>query len=141
MDELVRTYMLSEAMTNVVLDVNCSESLRAKKMEAVQSAFAINRGYEKHGFREDLLETQLAKRLVMIRDATTAGQLKEIMNPKPPRYDGNEFYPASVYSIPEEEMIAWSTASLAAPLKESAMKRYLSLFEQFFGYSVLDEMR
>lgn len=140
MDELVRIYLLTEAMTNVVLDVNCSEALRTKKMEAVQNAFAINRGYEKHDFREDLLETLLAKRLVMIRDATTAGQLKEIMNPKPPRFDGNKFYPASVYSIPEEEMIAWSIVSLAAPLNESATKRYLTLFEQFFGYSVLDEV-
>lgn len=141
MDEIVRIFLLSEALVDVALDENAPKSIRVKKIEAVQTAFAINRSHEKYAFREDILETILAKRLLMIREATTIGQLNQITNPKPPHFNGAQFVPASKYSIPEEEMLGWSLASLSAPLNDSAYKRYMELFRQYFGAALLNELR
>jgi hypothetical protein len=73
----------------------------------------------------------------MIREATTVADVKEIMSEPKPRYDGNTFS-AGRFSIPEEEMIQWSLASLRAPIHGEAFERYMELFKSVFGVDPRD---
>ena len=96
---------------------------------------ALNRvsTYRKHGIRNDLVHTVFEKRLQLIKDAKTVQALKEIQSEPKPRYDGGQFITGPA-CVPEEEMICWSLASLQAPLVSEALKRYMDLFYQVFGF-------
>lgn len=51
----------------------------------------------------------------------------KILKPQFPYYNGNRFVPDK-YSVPEEELICWSEASMIAPLNDVAFQRYMELF-------------
>ena len=69
------------------------------------------------------------KKCEHIMAVTTKADVEQIVKPCCPHYDGNKFIQGP-YSVPEEEMICWSEASLKAPLNSEACKRYLELFQQ-----------
>ena len=114
-----------------------TKALAATRAEAVLNTLARVRRYRKENIREDLVHTVYEKRLELILKASTAKELKEIMKEPRPRYNGQCFV-ASPYSVPEEELILWSFTSLwgGGPLNHYAYERYLSLFEDYFGFSI-----
>ena len=67
----------------------------------------------------------------MIMKAPTKPEMDRVMLPKAPHYNGAEFI-TDEYPIPEEELIAWSQASLNGPLVGAGFKRYMELFREFF---------
>lgn len=93
--------------------------------------------YQAEGIRDDLVEVVFDKRLKLIANATTAGELKIIMDQPKPHFNGNKFI-SDPLSVPEEEMILWSMTSLKAPLMHEAFERYFELFKQAFGVDSID---
>ena len=85
--------------------------------------------YRKLGYLQKLLCGIAAKKCERIKTATTATEMYQILKPRCPRYNGNRFLPDE-YSVPEEELICWSKASLRAPLNEVGCNRFMELFKQ-----------
>ena len=83
------------------------------------------------GYIDRLLNGIAEKRVSMIMKATTKTEMDRVMIPKAPHYNGAEFI-TDEYHIPEEELIAWSQASLKGPLVGAGFKRYMQLFREFF---------
>lgn len=85
--------------------------------------------YKKLGYMLKLLCAIARKKCEMILTLTTKAEIERLIKPHCPQYNGNRFIPDK-YSIPEEELICWSEASLRAPLNETGFRRYLELFHQ-----------
>ena len=83
------------------------------------------------------MEVVFDKRLKLIANATTAGELKIIMDQPKPHFNGNKFI-SDPLSVPEEELILWSMTSLKAPFMHEAFERYFELFKQAFGVDSID---
>ena len=127
--------MLTYAMAIAELIVSSEsqkESLLAEKFEALKKSWLLLEYYASEGFDEKILDTIMEKKSKMILDATSVKDIRELSEPPKPYYTGNTWV-ASINSVPEEEMIWWSKASLKAPLSREATERYMELFKAFYG--------
>lgn len=82
--------------------------------------------YQREMFREDMIERIRQKKGEMIRNAKTKEEIVEILFPKAPYFNGADWV-CDEHLLPEEELIAWSRASLTAPLDQIATNRALYL--------------
>lgn len=109
-----------------------NKAVEEAKYEAIQKTLKTTQYYREHGFMSDLVHTIFSKKMVMIKNANTVKDLKEIEKGSLPHFNGNSFM-TGPYHIPEEEMILWSLTSLKGPLIPQGLKRYMDLFKQVFG--------
>lgn len=129
---------LSRAMAEYAARAEeCATAVRKAKLEAYLDTAGRITGYQDHGIRDDLVDVIFEKRLKLIGDANTVGELEKIMKHPKPHFDGNKFLSAP-FSVLEEEMVLWSITSLKAPLMPAAFDRYFELFKQIFGVDVFD---
>lgn len=119
------------ALAKIIVDENISETVRVLRFEALVITNSYLLHYREHGYTPELIDKIAEKKCEMILKATTKTEMERIIHPRCPHYNGNEFVPDE-YSIPEEELIAWSEASLRAPLNNAGVKRYISLFKEIF---------
>lgn len=127
--------MLTYAMAIAELIVsseNQKESLLVEKFEALRKSWSLLELYASEGFDEKILDAIMEKKSKMILDATSVKDIRELSGPPKPYYTGNAWV-ASINSVPEEEMVWWSKASLKAPLSQEATERYMKLFRDFYG--------
>ena len=110
-----------------------SPALQRAKISALCDTFRRIQMYRAEGIREDLVAIVLEKRKALIMDAGTVQDVNSICSEPKPHYYGGEFRTGR-FSVPEEEMIMWSLASLRAPLNHDATERYMYLFKEAFGY-------
>lgn len=74
------------------------------------------REYHEKGFMEKLLFQIARKKLYFLMEAKTKKDVKEILRPSVPVYNGNAFVPRGPFHVEEEELVLWSIASIKAPL-------------------------
>lgn len=108
------------------------EKLELKKIKALFDIREQNVKYKQRYFDEKVVNSILKKKTKLIEDAKTCEEIDRIMKGPIPFDD-------SGITIPEEEMLMWSEASLRAPLNSEATNRYLSLAKSFFGEKVFKE--
>lgn len=82
--------------------------------------------YRACGFDNELCTTIFIKKNELIKNAKSIDEVNQIMKGPIPFDD-------SGYTVPEEEAIMWSEASLKAPLNSKAFDRYLSLMKSIYG--------
>ena len=124
---------IAEAAFAADEDSNLPSAVLRERQKALTDTLDRVHAYRAHGIRNDLVHTVFEKRLELIKKARTVQALKEIQSEPKPRYDGGQFITGPA-CVPEEEMICWSLASLQAPLVSEALKRYMDLFYQVFGF-------
>lgn len=140
-EAMPRCFSLCMAIAALLVECGTTpEKLLDEKLIALRRVNGRLKWYEKENYDEKILDSIMAKKAKMILKATTVKDIREIAAIPRPRYDGRKWY-TSPYSVPEEEMILWSIASLRAggPLKPEAIERYMELFKGFYGKSV-DEL-
>ena len=137
--ELDSLFELSETMVSLGMKEDKSKPVAKVRTKAVMNTLARVRHYREKGIRNDVIHAVFEKRMALIMKADTVKELNKIMEEPKPYYNGSGFV-ASEYSVPEEEMILWSFASLngGGPLNQPAQERYISLFKQFFGADPTD---
>lgn len=123
---------VSEALAAVMADEKTPCRLRNLRLDAIVQLSHIIEGYKKKLYLPVLVEAIWQKKLDFIMGATSNMQMEEILNPKPPHYNGAAFIP-SRYLCPEEELLLWTETSLWRMPDEAAIKRHMDLFEQVFG--------
>ena len=115
----------------VFTESDVSNRVGVLRMDALQNLYAQLRCYEKRGYNRSLLCAIADKKGKMIMHITSREQATRLNSPRCPHFDGAKFYP-DAFSIPEEELICWSEASLKGPLNEYGYQRYMELFRQVF---------
>ena len=114
-----------------VISANIPDSVRVLRCQAIRRVQQSLRYYQKCGYIPKLLNAIAEKKCEHILTITSKTEMERLLKPPCPHYDGNRFWPDK-YSIPEEEMICWSEASLRTPLSEVGCKRYMELCRQVF---------
>ena len=90
----------------------------------------IQKFYEK-GYLESIVYQIALKKINFLMDAKTRSEVKEILRPSAPIYNGNGFIPNGIFHVEEEELLLWSEASLQVPLNNESCLRYQYLFQKY----------
>ncbi len=114
-----------------ILMADVSDQIKTLRFTAMKEVKKCLRHYKEIGYISPLISAIAEKKCELICTVTSKTEMDKIIKPHCPHYDGNKFVPDK-YSIPEEELICWSQASLKAPLNNVGFKRYLELFEEIF---------
>ena len=88
-----------------------TKELFCRRFAALSELRGIIAGYEKEGFRKDLLETIFCKKADFIMEAESEEDMKEILKLSCPEYRNGEFHIDSRFHVEEEEMLIWSYVS------------------------------
>ena len=119
-DESVLDEILSAGDYEIVMCVLFAEVLagempeqyRNLRMEALVRLRGVLAQYQKRMYHDKLLSGIASKKGKMILKATSKAEINRILHPQAPHFDGGKFIP-NEYCVTEEELIAWSEASLS----------------------------
>ncbi len=114
-----------------ILCEDMSDRERTLRFDGVRNLQAILLAYGQYRYDDRIYIGIAKKKGEMIMAATTKTEMEAILRPKAPRYDGSKFV-SDKYSVPEEELIAWSQTSLRGPLVNAGFERYMKLFCEVF---------
>ena len=117
----------AKALAEIVWKEN--DTLEEERIQTLQSIFRRAWYYQERGMLEEIILGFVQKKIKMIQQAETKGELQEIGRPPKPVYNGNGFTPGK-YDTEEEELLVWSLTSLKAPLNDPAYKRYERSFKK-----------
>lgn len=110
--------------------VSEKDKLFEERIEALVKLYGRAEFYLKQGFLEKVVCGFYRKKVEMVMQAETKGEITEILKLSKPHFEGNAFVYTSPYAVEEEELLLWSMTSLHAPLRDEAYRRYRELFEK-----------
>ena len=117
------------ALVEIAMDEGASEHLKKLRIAALNKVQRRLNAYHHLGYIRQLT-TAIAE-----KKAATQAEIKRILGPRCPRYDGNKFV-EDPYILPEEELIGWSCVSLQVPLNAVGAARFQELFNRIFPNGV-----
>ena len=103
--------------------VSEKDKLFDERVEALVKLYRRAEFYLKQGFLESIVCEFHRKKVEMIMQAETKGEITEILKLSKPHFDGKKF-------VEEEELLLWSLTSLQGPLRDEGYRRYRELFEK-----------
>ena len=118
-------------IAKAIMDDTISDKIRELQVSALRKLTGQLNYYEERGFSEMLLCAIAEKKGKLILETTTKLEMDRVVSPRAPHFNGNRFT-SDKYSIPEEELIAWSETSLKGPLPPEAFNRCRELFNAIF---------
>lgn len=124
-------FIVLSQMVKVLTDDSIAKKTAELRLTALQKLMGQLHQYKERGFLEQLLCAIAEKKGNLILAATLKTDMERIIAPRAPYFDGNRFIPDK-YSIPEEELIAWSETSMKGPLIAAASERFRELFSIVF---------
>ena len=110
--------------------VSEKDKLFDERVEALVKLYRRAEFYLKQGFLESIVCEFHRKKVEMIMQAETKGEITEILKLSKPHFDGKKFVYTSPYAVEEEELLLWSLTSLQDPLRDEGYRRYRELFEK-----------
>jgi hypothetical protein len=126
------------AIATVICEENLSDKVRVLRFDGVRQLKGIAETYADKGYVERIITEIWLHKIPFVLNAKSKTEMKEILKPSKPRYDGGEFTSNSPYHSETEEMLLWSLTSLHAPLISAGFERYMSLFKKFFPNETKD---
>ncbi len=123
-------FILADLISHIICD-EMSDKERTLRFEGVTRLKRIIDAYSREMYDSRLLIGIAEKNGKMLLAAKSKTEVEAIVNPKASHFDGNKFIPDK-YSVPKEELIAWSVTSLKGPLVPVASKRYIEVFAEVF---------
>ena len=94
--------IILRALVEIVMDEDASEHLKELRIAALNKVLRRLNAYHHLGFIRPLTTAIAEKKCSMIQKAATQAEIKRILGPRCPRYDGNKFV-EDPYILPEEE--------------------------------------
>lgn len=104
-----------------------NDTLAEARIRTLRIIFQRAWYYQERGMLEKIIAGFVQKKIKMIQQAETKGELQEISKLPKPAYNGNGFTPRK-YDTEEEEMLLWRETSLKMVLNQQVWKRYMELF-------------
>lgn len=116
-------------IAEIIASDQLTDDQRELQLRAIFRLRSILKYYANRHYLSKLINAIAEKKGAMILKVTSKTEMKLVLQPDCPRYDGNRFITGK-YNVPEEELIAWSEVSLNAggPLCSYACERYKELF-------------
>ena len=116
-------------IAEIIASNKLTDDQRELQLRAIFKLRSILKYYANRHYLSKLINAIAEKKGAMILKVTSKTEMKLVLQPDCPRYDGNRFITGK-YNVPEEELIAWSEVSLNAggPLCSYACERYKELF-------------
>ena len=127
--------IILHTLVEIVMDEDASEHLKELRIAALNQVLRRLNAYHHLGFIRPLTTAIAEKKCSTIQKAATQAEIKRILGPRCPRYDGNKFV-EDPYILPEEELIGWSCVSLQVPLNAVGAARFQELFNRIFPNGV-----
>ena len=115
----------------VLEDERKEERLKKAIMEALLGIKRKASGEAERGILFELVLGMAQKKSRIICEAESLSQLKEMVKPCEPYWNGGEFK-TGPYHVPEEELLIWSEISLEMVLNDAGYRRYAELFMELF---------
>ena len=115
----------------VLEDERKEERLKKAIMEALLGIKRKASGEAERGILFELVLGMAQKKSRIICEAESISQLKEMVKPCEPYWNGGEFK-TGPYHVPEEELLIWSEISLEMVLNDAGYRRYAELFMELF---------
>lgn len=115
----------------VLEDERKEERLKKAIMEALSGIKRKASGEAERGILFELVLGMAQKKSRIICEAESISQLKEMVKPCEPYWNGGEFK-TGPYHVPEEELLIWSEISLEMVLNDAGYRRYAELFMELF---------
>lgn len=88
--------------------VSEKDKLFDERVEALVKLYRRAEFYLKQGFLESIVCEFHRKKVEMIMQAETKGEITEILKLSKPHFDGKKFVYTSPYAVEEEELLLWS---------------------------------
>lgn len=98
--------------------VSEKDKLFDERVEALVKLYRRAEFYLKQGFLESIVCEFHRKKVEMIMQAETKGEITEILKLSKPHFDGKKFVYTSPYAVEEEELLLWSLTSLQELLED-----------------------
>ena len=108
--------------------VSEKDKLFDERVEALVKLYRRAEFYLKQGFLESIVCEFHRKKVEMIMQAETKGEITEILKLSKPHFDGKKFVYTSPYAVEEEELLLWSLISLQRNEKTIFYFTVISLF-------------
>ena len=128
------------AFAEIVMDETASDDLKSLRIDALKKVQRSLNHYHHLGYIPELTRAIAEKKCRMIKEATSKSEMEKFLQPRCPRYDGEQFI-EDPYIIPEEELICWSYASLQFPLNSIGAARFQEVFKRVFPDGTGNVMR
>ena len=98
--------------------VSEKDKLFDERVEALVKLYRRAEFYLKQGFLESIVCEFHRKKVEMIMQAETKGEITEILKLSKPHFDGKKFVYTSPYAVEEEELLLWSLTSLMKGIED-----------------------
>lgn len=121
--------IISDAMKSAA--VSSPKNLRERKRSALAEVQKRLAYYEHRCYADELLCAIARKKADFLLQASTMSDIREILKPSVPHYDGFAFHTGK-YHVAEEELIGWSEASLRVPLTGAGARRFAEVFAEIY---------
>jgi len=122
---------MTMAFVKILMSNDISEKIKELRLSALEELYNYLKHYEESGYVDKLICKIAEKKIDMIMKIKNKEEKDKVIKPACPKFYGDRFLPDE-YSVPEEELICWSEASLRAPLNEHGFNRYMELFKKIF---------
>ena len=122
---------MTMAFVKILMSNDISEKIKELRLSALEELYNYLKHYEESGYVDKLICKIAEKKIDMIMKIKTKEEKDMVIKPRCPKFYGDRFL-TDEYSVPEEELICWSEASLRAPLNEHGFNRYMELFKKIF---------
>ena len=122
---------MTMAFVKTLMSNDIPERIKELRLSALKELYNYLKHYEELGYVDKLICKIAEKKIDMIMKIETKEEKDKVIKPKCPQFYGDRFL-TDEYSVPEEELICWSEASLRAPLNEHGFNRYMELFKKIF---------
>ena len=100
------------ALVEIAMDEGASEHLKKLRIATLNKVQRRLNAYHHLGYIRQLTTAIAEKKCSVIQKATSQAEMKQILGPRYPRYDGSKFVEDS-YILPEEELIFWSCSTVS----------------------------
>lgn len=122
---------ITMAFVKILMSNDIPEKIKELRLSALKELYNYLKHYEELGYVDKLICKIAEKKIDMIMKIKTKEEKEKVIKPACPKLYGDRFL-TDEYSVPEEELICWSEASLKAPLNEHGFNRYMELFKKIF---------
>lgn len=124
-------FKFAECITTIILDESENTDVIGMRFDAIRNLYGLAQKYAKRGFLSELVEAFFVKKSQMIMKAETKTEIKKILKPSTPHYNGGKMVPEdSLYYVEEEELMIWSMTTEIGPLIPAGYERYMELFKK-----------
>lgn len=123
--------IIKDAEKRISESTETAGPVKERKLKALSQIRFRAAKYESAIYCSEIVDGYARKKCNFLISAKIIGEINEIMSLPKPHFNGNKFLD-SPYQTDEEELIAWSEASLRAPLNSAAINRMQELMKRVF---------